>query len=48
MRRCKEVFFIFFGSLEFIFLEDINEGKIRVKLEIFRSEGCIFNGFYFR
>ncbi|XP_023472952.1 atos homolog protein A isoform X3 [Equus caballus] len=48
VRRCKEAFSISFGSPELTSSEDTNEGKIRVKPETPRSEGCISNGLYSR
>nr|KAF6500006.1 family with sequence similarity 214 member A [Molossus molossus] len=46
VRKCKEAFSISFGSPELTFLEDTNEGKIRVKPEIPQSETCTSNGLY--
>ncbi|XP_054421382.1 atos homolog protein A isoform X1 [Pteronotus mesoamericanus] len=46
VRKLKETFSISFGSPELASSEDTNEGKIRVKPEIPRSETCTSNRFY--
>uniref|UniRef100_A0A8D0QPA5 Atos homolog protein A n=1 Tax=Sus scrofa TaxID=9823 RepID=A0A8D0QPA5_PIG len=48
VRKCKDTFSISFGSPELTSSEDINEGKIRVKPETPRSDGCISNGLHTR